>query len=194
MLWRSYRNRVLSKMEKYCCFCEESFIPKGNSQKFCSNSCRNRNATQKHKIYRRGWKIKKRGGEIDRKSGYEIRKCKGCGTQFINKRDRKLFCSHLCQRRFFSRKYESSDGVKEYRRTYILKNKQKISIRMKNHNDRDKIFSLTGEKCCLCNNPATQIHHRKYSGDWRDCVPVCSKCHGLFNSIQRNFIKKGGAI
>jgi len=44
--------------------------------------------------------------------------------------------------------------------------------------------------CIMCNNPATQTHHRDYSAKGneiaiRDLVPICDECHTWFSALQQ---------
>lgn len=48
---------------------------------------------------------------------------------------------------------------------------------------REKAFEEKGKKCCLCDNEATQVHHRGYSQEvlegksLKQLVPICYGCH-----------------
>jgi len=118
-------------------------------------------------------------------------KCGICGKE-IEGTIRRRFCSRVCIERNRRKVHRLDIRIKHRKESRLdnIRHKHNKKIRKYNYdNDRKKIFFFFGNKCALCQEVATDVHHRAYTGDWKDCVPVCKVCHGTFNHYQREHQK-----
>lgn len=190
-------------IEKECEVCHNHFfVNKCHSfARFCSRKCAKKDYVlnnlqkvreYKHQNYRDNVSLH-RGIIYDKHTGKKIGICLNCGKTFFGLAH-KEYCSHRC----WANKFRNENRV-EIRKLHIIYSKtdnfrhqDRKQIRKYNYDNHKKlILAIFGTKCVLCSNPYKAIHHRKYSGDWKDCIPVCYVCHGIMNSYQHSAREDG---
>lgn len=175
-------------IEKECEICHKQFfVNKCHSYaKFCSKRCTKQGYNKLHGISNKNY-------EHDFcQDGKITKNCLFCHLNFEAQNIMQRFCSILCRQRFYRAEHRLKIRIasKEYsKKDNIKHHDKKLLRRFAYGNTRQLIFFKLGRKCVLCHEVATQIHHRRYTKNWRDCVPVCSVCHGILNSYQRKLLK-----